>query len=160
MDRELQGMIASIGKVEVALVLAMAGAAEHWLEVVQRRCVNTTGSERKSAEKPDDPDREGVKRFEQDAARLYCSYLRDLASVARVCAFSFLSTFEQLRDRGRVAEPLAGEDRPIGLSFLSTFEQLRDGGRVAEPLAREDRPIGFRRGFRRKGPGSKHFMHY
>ena len=90
------------------------------------------GSERKSGAL-NDPDREGVNRFEQDAALLYCSYLQDLASVARVCAFRFLSTFEQLRDKERVAEPLR---------------------------AREHRPIGFPRRSGRRFPGSKHFMQY
>jgi hypothetical protein len=132
MDRELQAMIASIGTAEVALAIAMAGAAEHWLEVVQRRCVNKDGSERKSGAL-NDPDREGVNRFEQDGALLYCSYLQDLASVARVCAFRFLSTFEQLRDKERVAEPLR---------------------------AREHRPIGFPRRSGRRFSGSKHFMQY
>jgi hypothetical protein len=93
----------TLARVEIALVLSMARAATGCVQAATRYGTSV-GKQALGSPETDRLDQLGLDPSSLDE---YCTYLRELAGVARVSALTFVETLERL-------QAAAGGPRPVG----------------------------------------------
>jgi hypothetical protein len=146
MDPDFRPMVVTLGRAQVALWLSMGAVAKSYLEVTVRNSRRAAEAALGSAERAGQPSRPAF-RGADSLVLGYCSFLRELAAVTRVCGMAFFDTLEQLRT------PVVGRPGVTGLEGL----QDKD---IAEQMSVLEKRHHLARGSTRKRPASKHFLQY
>lgn len=152
MAPDFWSMGCTMGRVEVALVLSMARAANGCAQATLRYARSMGHQALAPLDGAYQLDRPGL---EPSADEAYRAYLRELAGAVRISGIGFFEALEQLRLAGGVSRPKAAELSPAA-GTPESFRAVDAGPEIAPPGERAGRA----RQSGTKGAASKDFLLY